>query len=197
MGQGLSGGATFGLVANMALVPAIESLAMRGALFGGSVAAGLAVDVASDVFARKGKVEIEREVVLNASDSIKHVHTFYATNEAVPIAKLCRQKHEWLVLESHTHRFYTVQKWPATGNVALHASSTLRGACDWGLRAADRPTHGGETRQYRDDMDFDVPDDLQVAYVIAWARKEDPRWAFSTENSKHFTMRLRFALHDF
>jgi hypothetical protein len=197
MGQGLSAGACMGVAANLAASGMIETTVMRAQVFGASVLAGLAVDVTSDLTARKGKLDVEREVMLNASDSLKHVYSFYATNEAHPVAKLVRQKHEWLVLESHTHRFYTVQKWPASGDVAIHSSSTLRGACDWGLRAAQRPTHGGETRQHRDDMDFDVPDDLQVAYVIAWARKEDPRWSFSTENSKQFTMRLRYALHDF
>jgi hypothetical protein len=197
MGQGFSAGAVVGVAANIACGGLIETTLGRAQVFGAACAAGLAIDITSDVTARKGKLDIEREVMLNASDSLKHVYSFYVTNDAHPVAKLVRQKHEWLVLESHTHRFYTVQKWPGTGDVAMHSSSTLRGACDWGLRAAHRPTHGGEIRQYRDDMDFDVPDDLQVAYVIAWARKEDPRWAFSTENSKHFTMRLRFALHDF
>jgi hypothetical protein len=197
MGQGVSFGTIGGLATNMILSGVVESGTTHLQIFGAAAASGLAVDVLSDATARVGQVKVDREVVLNASDSLKHVYTYYTTNEAHPVAKLVRQKHEWLVLESHSLRYYTVQKWPGNGDVAIHVASTLRGANDWGLRAAKRPTATGETRQLRQDMDFAVPDDLQVAYIIAWLRKEDPRWAFSTENSKHFTTRLRYALHDF
>ena len=197
MGQGVSTGALVGFGSNIAVAGLLSTAYQRASLFAGCAGAGLAIDVLSDATARVGKCNVEREAVLNATDSLKHAYTFYVTNDAHPVSRMVYQKHEWLVLESHSYRFYTVQKWPGTGDVTMHCASSLRAANDWGLRAANRPTAGGETRQYRQDMDFDLPEDLQAAYVIAWLRKEDPRWAFSTENSKQFTMRLRYALHDF
>lgn len=160
-------------------------------------AAGLSVDLVSDVTAKTGIVDIPRSVLLNASDAVKHVHTFQAPNHANVISRLVNQKHEWVVLESHLGNFYTVQKRPVTGDVVIDMGNCLRAANDVGLKAANRPLHSGETAMLRADQTFDVPDDLQIAYVIAWLRKEDPRWAFSTENSRHFTVRLRLALADF
>ncbi|EPY39169.1 hypothetical protein AGDE_04760 [Angomonas deanei] len=74
---------------------------------------------------------------------------------------------------------------------------SLRGANDLGLVAAGRPTQTGEIQLHRPDMEFDLPNDVQVAYMIAWLRKEDPRWALSTENSRQFTTKARYALNDF
>lgn len=197
MGQGLSCGAMAGIGTSAAISGVVENGWIYGQVICATTAAGFAVDFISDATARVGKAEIERQVILNASDSLKHVYTYYARNDSHPVSRLVRQKHEWIVLESHTHKFYTVQKSPKTGDVLINYASTLRAANDAGLSAASRPLAMGEIRQHRQDMDFDVPEDLQVAYIIAWLRKEDPRWAFSTENSKHFTTRLRYALHDF
>lgn len=197
MGQGLGCGVLVGTAATMASAPLQMPITSHLMILAGSSAAGLAVDFTSDMLAREGKVVINREVVLNANDVVKHVYTFYCPCESNPLAKAFRQKHEWLVLESHERRFYTVQKAPATGNVCLDVRMSLRSANDLGLIAAGRPTQTGEIRQQRADMEFDLPNDVLVAYMIAWLRKEDPRWAFSTENSRHFTTRARYALHDF
>lgn len=74
--------------------------------------------------------------------------------------------------------------------------NSFRAANDVGLIAAGRPTHTGEVRQHRADMEFDIPSDVQVTYVIAWLWKEDPRWVFSTDNSRRFTTRARYTLND-
>jgi hypothetical protein len=195
MGQGVSAMAIVGIWSNV-LAGGALTWTGRGSVMLGAVVSGLAIDVASDATARVGKIDVPRAVVLSANDDLRFAYTFYATNEAHRFAKLVRQKHEWVVLESHTHKFYTVQKTP-TGDVTIGLTNSLRRANDLGLAAAQRPLSMGETQSFRADMHFDLPDDLQVAYVIAWLRKEDPRWAFSTENSKHFTTRLRYALNDF
>ncbi len=173
------------------------SLAKHLSIIGAGTLAGLSVDFASDCSAKVGKPIIHRDVVLNATDILRHVSTFYAPCESVPVSRWMRQKHEWLLLESHTHKYYVVQKDPATGNLLMDMRLSPRTANDLGLAVAGRPTHTGEIRQHRADQEFDLPNDLQVAYVIAWLRKEDPRWSFSTENSRHFTTKLRAALNDF
>ena len=197
MGQGLGCGAAAGVVASLTQGPARISLANHVLIAAAGAGAGLCVDLASDINAKVGKVVVHREVVLQATDVLRHVYTFYSPCHSNPMSQRFRQKHEWCVLESHTHRFYTVQKWPASGDVTIDLRMSLRAANDVGLTAAGRPTMTGETKLPRPDCDFDLPNDLQVAYVIAWLRKEDPRWAFSTENSRHFTTRLRAALNDF
>lgn len=197
MGQGLSGGFLLGTAGSMAFAPSRMSMANHLLIIACGAGAGLALDFTSDLLAKEGKITIHREVVLNAEDIVRHVYTFYAPCESNKFASLFRQKHEWLVLESHSRRFYTVQKWPATGNVTIDARTSLRSANDVGLIAAGRPTQTGETRQHRADMEFDVPNDVPIAYVIAWLRKEDPRWAFSTENSRQFTTRARYSLNDY
>ena len=197
MGQavGLCGSATCAL--SLGLFPAQLPFSKHMAIAGSGIVGGLAIDLASDLFAKHGKVVIEREVILNAQDVLKHCSSWYCTNDANPVSRFVQQKHEWLVLESEQRMFYAVQKNPGTGDVTIEVRNTLRAANDCGLRAAKRPLNTGEIRLHRMDHDFDLPDDLQVAYVIAWARKEDPRWGMTTENSKHFTYRLRFALNDF
>lgn len=186
-----------GTAASIVMLPASMTLANHIAVISGGAAAGLAFDFVGDCMAKEGKVIIHRDVMLNAEDILRHVYTFYAPCESNPVSKLVRQKHEWLVLESHGRRFYTVQKWPANGNVTMDQRTSLRAANDIGLTAAGRPTQTGEIRQHRADMEFDIPSDVPVAYMIAWLRKEDPRWAFSTENSRHFTTRARYALNDY
>jgi hypothetical protein len=197
MGQGLGVGAAAGIASSMISMPLNLSLAKHLSIIGAGAVTGMCVDFASDCFAKEGKVIIHRDVVLNATDILRHVSTFYAPCESVLASRLVRQKHEWLILESHTHKYYVVQKDPATGNVLMDMRMSPRTANDVGLRIAGRPTMTGEIRQRRADQEFDLPNDLQVAYVIAWLRKEDPRWSFSTENSRHFTIRLRTALNDF
>jgi hypothetical protein len=197
MGQGLGCGAAAGVMASLAAGPLRTSLANHVAIAAAGAGAGLCVDLVSDINAKTGKVLVHRDVVLQASDVLRHVYTFYAPCESNLISRRFYQKHEWCVLESHTNRFYTVQKWPKTGDVSVDMRMSLRTANDLGLVAAGRPTMTGETKLARPDCDFDLPNDLQVAYIIAWLRKEDPRWAFSTENSRHFTTRLRSALNDF
>ncbi len=197
MGQGLSAGAVTGVATDLIVSGTtldvwthVSTLAVFSAL-------GLSVDLVSDLTAKHGSIVIPRAVLLNASDPLKHVHSFYCHNHANWFSRMVLQKHEWVILESTTGNFYTVQKVPSTGDVAIDVGNSLRAANDYGLRAAGRPLHAGETQQHRVDMDFDVNNELQVAYVIAWLRKEDPRWAFSTENSRQFTTRLRLALQDF
>lgn len=197
MGQGLGAGTVAGTALSMAVAPARTTVANHIFIIASGASLGLAVDFTSDCLAKQGKILIHRDVVLNAQDVIRHVYTFYAPCESNKISKLICQKHEWLVLESHGRRFYTVQKCPATGNVTIDLRMSLRAANDLGLIAAGRPTQTGEIRQHRADMEFDVPSDISVAYMIAWLRKEDPRWSFSTENSRHFTTRARYAINDF
>ena len=197
MGQGLSAGAVTGFCAQTCMTVFTGDFVAHAAVWGGCTAVGLTVDLASDMFAKTGKCVVERPVILDASDTLKHVYTYYARNDANTVSKLVGQKHEWIVIESHSKKFYTVQKLPRTGDVVIAQANSQRAACDLGLNAAARPLMTGETRQHRMDCDFDLPDDLQVAYVIAWLKKEDPRWAFSTENSRQFCMRLRYALNDF
>ena len=197
MGQGLSAGFCTGAFSNLVLTTIPLPMSTRLGLQVATTGLGLSIDLLSDLRARTGTVIIDRQVVLNATDEIRHVYSFYARNDAHPVGKLVAQKHEWVVLESFTHRFYTVQKAPATGDVRIDFAVSLRNANDHGLRIAGRPLMSGETRLHRADQEFDVSGDLQVAYVIAWLRKEDPRWAFSTENSRQFCTRLRFALNDF
>ena len=198
MGQGVSTGAVLGFFSQLSMFPFTNDFFAHAAMWGGCAAAGLSVDFASDVLARKGKCVIERTVLLNAADMLKHVTSFHARNDNYRFTRLIAQRHQWVVLQSHQPgRYYTVQKEPKTGNVTISQARSLREANDFGLRAANRPLMSGETQMYRGDCTFDVPDDLQVAYVIAWLKKEDPRWAFSTENSSHFCVRLRFALNDF
>lgn len=184
------GSAIAALPLHLGLINTISLVATTGGV-------GLAVDLASDFAAKEGKVVINREVVLNASDVLRHVQTFYTSTESNTVARIFRQKHEWLVLESHTHRYYTVQKNPANGDLLMDVRNSLRAANDVGLKVAGKPTMSGEIKQHRMDQQFDLPNDLQVAYVIAWLRKEDARWAFSTENCRHFTTKLRYALNDF
>lgn len=197
MGQALGAGALAGVGLSMALAPA--RLSFLDHLLVGTVGAGigLSLDFASDCFAKTGKVVIHRDVVRQAQDILRHVYTFYAPCEANQVAAIIRQKHEWLVVESASQRFYTLQKSPATGNLHLDVRNSLRAANDLGLTIANRPLHMGEVRQHRADMEFDIPNDVPVAYMIAWVRKEDPRWSLTTENSRHFTTRARYALHDF
>ncbi|EPY27880.1 hypothetical protein STCU_03437 [Strigomonas culicis] len=197
MGQGLGGGAIMGTALSMAAAPAKLSMANHMCIIAVGAGAGLAVDFASDCAAKEGKVIIQRDVVLQAEDVLRHVYTFYAPCEANALSRFFRQKHEWVVLESERRRFYTVQKWPANGNITMDVRTSLRSANDVGLVAAGRPTQTGEIQQHRADMKFDVPSDVQVAYMIAWLRKEDPRWAFSTENSRQFATKVRYALNDF
>lgn len=196
MGQAASGGALIG--AGLAVpVSSIFTTSQTITMVGACCASGLAIDFASDVTAKHGKVVIDRDVVINATDALRHCSSYYCANRSNLFSKMIQQKHEWLVLQSESHRFYTVQKDPATGDVLLQVRSSLRAANDLGLKVAHQPLQTGEVRLHRADQDFDLPNDLMVAYVIAWARKEDPRWACTTENSKHFTARLRFALNDF
>lgn len=197
MGQGLGFGLIGGTALSIVVVGAKLPVATHASIALGGTAAGLAIDLCSDIFAREGKCVIERDVVLNATDLLRHVSSFYCYTASHPVARLIKQKHEWLVLESHGGKFYTVQKSPKTGDVMIEMRNSLRTACNCGLEVAGRPSQTGEIRQRRMDQDFDLPNDLQVAYVIAWLRKEDPRWALSTENSRHFCSRLRFALNDF
>jgi hypothetical protein len=197
MGQGMAAGAAAGASVSLLTLPMQYSTAQYLSMFGTGVLGGLAVDFASDCVAKVGKPIIHREVVLNAPDILRHVSTFYTTNRVNPVSKFLRQKHEWLILESHTNKYYVVQKDPATGNLLMDVRMSARTANDLGLAVAGQPTHTGEIRQHRRDQEFDLPNDLQVAYVIAWLRKEDPRWSFSTENSRHFTTKLRSALNDF
>lgn len=197
MGQGLSTGAVTGFVAQCCMTAFTSDIVAHAAVWGGFSLAGVSVDFVSDALAKTGKCQIERPVLLNAADTLKHVSSFYARNEANILSRLVGQKHEWCVLESHTGKYYTVQKEPASGDVSIHLCKSMRQACDFGLRAANRPIMDGEIQLHRTDCNFDLPDDLQIAYVIAWLKKEDPRWAFSTENSRHFCLRLRLALNDF
>jgi hypothetical protein len=197
MGQGLSTGAVTGFVAQMCMTAYTTDIVAHGAVWGGMTLAGVGVDFVSDACAKTGKVQIERQVLLNATDSLKNVTSFYARNDANFFTRFVGQKHEWCVLESHTKKYYIVQKEPQTGDVSIQLCKSMRQACDFGLRAANRPIMDGETQLHRTDCTFDLPEDLQVAYVIAWMKKEDPRWAFSTENSRHFCLRLRLALNDF
>lgn len=197
MGQGLGAGATAGALAAVASSPMQPGLLNQLGIASCGGLCGLAWDFVGDMFAREGKCIIHRDVVLNATDILRHCFTFYASSDTTFLAKVVPQKHEWVVLESHSLKYYIVQKNPFTGDIMMDMRTSMRTANDLGLRVAGKPTMSGETRQMRADMDFDLPNDLQVAYVIAWLRKEDPRWAFSTENSKHFTTKLRFALNDF
>lgn len=197
MGQGLGAGALMGVGASMAVAPAQISFANHVLIATAGAGLGLSVDFISDCCAKNGKVVIHREVVLKAQDALRHVYTFYAPFEPLRFSSRIRQKHEWLVLESHSHRFYTVQKSPSTGNIHMDVRLSLRAANDLGLVIANRPTHTGEIRQHRADMDFDLPNDVPVAYMIAWLRKETPRWSLTTENSRHFTTKARYALNDF
>ncbi|RNF05794.1 hypothetical protein TraAM80_04327 [Trypanosoma rangeli] len=159
---------------------------------------GLCVDFVSDCCAKEGRVLIHRDVLLQAKNVLRHVFTFYTICESNPIARFFfRQKHEWLVLESHELRYYTVQKNPAMGDVLMDVKSSLRAANDVGLSVARRPVHTGEICLHRADLEFELPNDLQIAYMIVWLGKEDPRWSFSTENFRQFTTRVRYALNDF
>eukprot|EP00796_Vickermania_ingenoplastis_P006645 gene6645-4764_t len=197
MGQGLGAGTLIGACASMAAAPAKLSAADHLLIASSGAAAGLATDFASDCFARQGKVIIQRDVLRRAQDVLRHVYTFYAPCEANKAAALLRQKHEWLVLESHSQCFYTVQKAPGTGNIHMDVRLSLRAANDLGLLIAKRPLQTGEVRQHRADMEFDLPSDVPVAYMIAWLRKEEPRWSLTTENSRHFATKVRYALNDF
>lgn len=197
MGQGLGGGTMVGACLSVATLPIHLSVADHLLILAAGSACGLGLDFTSDCLAKEGKIVIHRDVVLNAEDILRHVYTFYAPCQSNAMAKVFRQKHEWLVLESASRRFYTVQKSPETGNVLMDMRTSLRSANDIGLTAAGQPAHTGEIRQHRADMEFDIPNDVPVAYMIAWLRKEDPRWAFSTENSRQFTTRARYALNDF
>ncbi|KEG10296.1 hypothetical protein DQ04_03921060 [Trypanosoma grayi] len=197
MGQGLTCGATLGAAASISALPIRLTVADHLSICAVGAGCGLCIDFISDCCAKEGRVVIHRDVVLQAQDVLRHVSTFYTTCESNHVARFFRQKHEWLVLESHGHRYYTVQKSPATGDILMDVRNSLRAANDLGLGVAGRPIHTGEVRQHRTDMEFDLPNDLQVAYMIAWLRKEDPRWSFSTENSRGFTTRARYALLDF
>ena len=198
MGQGLAHGAVIGVAGNFlvwnCLFLSWEAVGINILI---STAAGGAVDLISDMAAKEGRVVIEREVILRANENLKHVYSFYATNAVYPYSRLLRQKHEWVVLESESRRFITVHKNPANGNIELTARNSLRQANDVGLIVAHQPSTSGEIRLHRRDHEFDLADDLQLAYVIAWARKEDPRWSFTTENCRHFCTKLRTALNDF
>lgn len=197
MGQGLSGGLLLGAGASVIAMPMKLGIANHFAILGTVAGAGLSVDFLSDCTAKEGKVIVHRDVVINAQDVVRHVSSYSCPCVANTPSRLFHQKHEWLILESENNKFYTVQKNPATGDLLMDVRTSVRNANDLGLKAAGRPTMGGETRLRRADHEFDLPNDLQIAYVIAWMRKEDPRWAFSTENSKHFTTKLRYALNDF
>lgn len=197
MGQALGAGTLAGACISMASAPMKLSMANHLLILTSGAGAGLTIDFASDCFAKTGKVVIHRDVVLQAQDVLRHVYTFYAPCEANRASALIRQKHEWLVLESHRQRFYTVQKSPSTGNLHMDVRLSLRAANDLGLHMAKRPLHTGEVRQHRADMEFDLPNDVPVAYMIAWLRKEEPRWSLTTENSRHFTTKARYALNDF
>ncbi|CBH15860.1 uncharacterized protein TEOVI_000687800 [Trypanosoma equiperdum] len=197
MGQGLTGGAMAGAALSITALPLRLTLADHLGICGAATACGLALDFASDCCSKEGRVIIHRDVLLKAQDPLRHLSTFYTTCESNRMARLFRQKHEWVVLESHGQQYYVVQKNPATGDVLMDVRNSLRAANDVGLQVAGKPMHTGEIRQHRMETEFDLPSDLQVAYVIAWLRKEDPRWAFSTENSRQFTARVRYALMDF
>lgn len=197
MGQGFVSGVMVGTTSSLMVAPMQLSLVNHILISAGGAGVGLLIDLLSDCVAREGKIVVHRNVVLNAEDRLCHVYTFYSRCESNPLSKLLMQKHEWLVLESHGHRFYTVQKSPINGDVMMDVRTSLRSANDLGLSIAGRPTLSGEIRQHRVDMEFDLPYDVSVAYMIAWLRKEDPRWSFSTENSRHFTARARYALSDF
>nr|CCC93889.1 conserved hypothetical protein [Trypanosoma congolense IL3000] len=197
MGQGLTCGAMVGAAASVSALPVRLTMADHLGICAVGAACGLAVDFASDCLARDGRVIIHRDVLLKSNDVLRHASSFYAICESSPATRLLRQKHEWVVLESHKRQYYVVQKNPATGDVLMDVRNSLRAANDVGLQVAGRPLHTGETKQHRVDTDFDLPNDLQVAYMIAWLRKEDPRWAFSTDNSRQFASRVRYALMDF
>ncbi|KAH9578224.1 hypothetical protein LSM04_008521 [Trypanosoma melophagium] len=197
MGQGLTCGATLGTALSISALPARISLPSHLGICAAGAGCGLCIDFISDCCAKEGRVIIHRDVVLHAQDVLRHVSTFYTVCETNPVSKFFQQKHEWLVLESHGQRYYVLQKNPATGDVLMDVRNSLRGANDLGLKVAGRPMHTGEMRQHRVDCEFDLPNDLLVAYMIAWMRKEDPRWSFSTENCRHFTTRARYALNDF
>ncbi|CCW70061.1 unnamed protein product [Phytomonas sp. Hart1] len=197
MGQGLGGGTLFASALSLAAYPAHLALANHILIVATGAGLGLAVDFTADCLAKEGKIVIHRDVVLGANDILKHVYTFIAPCHSNHVAKLIHQRHEWLVLESHSRKFYTVQKSPENGNVMMDVRNSLRSANDIGLVVAGRPTLSGEIRQHRKDMEFDIPFDVPVAYMIAWLRKEDPRWAFSTENSRQFVTRARLALNDY
>jgi hypothetical protein len=197
MGQGLGIGGAIGVFCSQAMTPHGIGLTKHISIAATGLFSGLAVDLASDIFAKEGKVIVERDVILNAHEVLRHCGSYYCESRANWMQALVRQKHEWVVLESETRRYYVVQKQPSTGDVTIDVRNTVRAANDVGLLAAKQPTGHGEIRLKRADQDFDLPNDLQVAYIIAWARKEDPRWAFSTENSRHMITRLRFALQDF
>lgn len=190
-------GSTAGMALSIASLPVRMSLVDHTFIIASAAACGLGADFLSDCLAKEGKIVIHRDVVLNAEDILRHVRTFYAPCHVNPVSKFLGQKHEWLVLESHTNRFYVLQKCPHKGNVTLDMRMSLRSANDVGLITAGRPTQTGEIEHHRSDMKFDVLSDVPVAYVIAWARKEDPRWSLSTENARHFTTRARYALNDY
>lgn len=197
MGQALGAGSLVGMAASMAVAPAHLSLANHALIVSCGAGVGLATDFASDCFAKTGRIIIHRDVVLQAQDTLRHVYSFYAPCRANRFTSFIRQKHEWLVLESEKQLFYTVQKSPVNGDIYMDVRRSLRAANDLGLRVAQVPQHTGEVRQHRNDMEFDVPSDVPVAYMIAWLRKEEPRWSTTTENSRHFTSRARYAINDF
>eukprot|EP00759_Apiculatamorpha_spiralis_P018612 PhF_6_TR24975/c0_g1_i1/m.34369 len=197
MGQGMSGGIMLTVATQVPLFtaqfPMVQCLAAGVTTLG----CGLAADIVSDATAREGRVVIPDNVLINANDTILKLHTFYCDNKAHPVAKMVKFQHEWIVMESKQRAWYTIQKTPR-GDVRFERFRTLREACDAGLRAADRPIGSGEHKHIRTDTNFLVDaQDLQVAYIIAWARKEDPRWSLTTENARHFSTRFRYAVRDF
>ncbi len=198
MGTGLSVGATTGFLTGFSSIFVPDPTALRFAqYFALPTIAGMSVDLTSDLFARCGKVAIEREVVLRAAEPLSQLHSFYTQNDARFSTRLIRQKHEWIVVETMKQSFISCQKCPSSGDVLLQYHRSMREACDAGLRIAKRPIQTGEIRLQRPDQEFKVANDVQVAYLIAWVRKEDPRWALTTENSRQFCHRLRTAVTDY
>src|SRR3989338_8756280 len=116
MGQGLSTGAVGGFVAQACMTAFTSDIVAHAAVWGGFTVAGVSVDFLSDSLAKSGKVQIERQCLLNATDGLKHVSSFYARNDSNIVSKFVAQKHEWCVLESHTGKYYCVQKEPASGD---------------------------------------------------------------------------------
>ena len=195
MGQALVVGAATGAIASLSIVPMKLSWTVYAGCFTSCCGAGLFADMMSDAFATEGKIRIEKEAVINASDVLEHVSSFYAPCNTHPISEFLGQKHEWLVLENSS-RFYTIQK-HSNGDISMDVRPSKRMAIDLGLKGAGRATLTGETELFTAHCKFDLPNDLQVAYLVAWLRKEDPRWSLTTENSKNFCYRLRKALNDF